>query len=231
MNLRKSAFWIAAAAAFAALFVAGRLLPFREWLAVFERWIADLGPAAYAIYVAAYVVVAVLMMPAILMILGAGFVFGLVRGVAVVWIGATLGAAASFLIARHLARDRVARWVASNPRYAAIDRAIGAKGWRIVLLLRLSPLVPYVASNYFYGLTAIPFWPYVLASAAGMLPLTILYVSLGAAAHEAFGAPSLPPGQWKWVVLGVGAVITVIATVWATRIARGAVEEEKSPSP
>lgn len=225
MNLRRSAFWVAAAAAFVALFVAGRLLPFREWLAVFERWIADLGPEAYVIYVAGYVLVAVLMMPAILMILGAGFVFGLVRGAAVVWIGATLGAAASFLIARHVARDRVARWVASNPRYAAIDRAIGATGWRIVFLLRLSPLVPYVASNYFYGLTAIPFWPYVFASAAGMLPLTFLYVSLGVAAHEAVG-PSGMPGAAKWGLLALGVVMAAAASLYAQRIVKRALEEE-----
>ena len=109
------------------------------------------------------------------------------------WIGSTRRRGRVVPHRRYVARERVARAIASrSPRYAAIDRAIGEKGWRIVFLLRLSPLVPFVVSNYFYGLTAIPFGPYVLASAAGMAPLTFLYVSLGVAARQVVGDPSGP---------------------------------------
>ena len=227
MTWQGRARWIAVAAVVAAFVLAGRLLPFREALEAFEGWVAGLGPAGYVLYVAAYVLVTVLMMPAILMTLGGGLLFGLLPGVAVVWTGATLGAAASFLIARYLARDRIARFAGGNTRYSAIDRAIGREGWRIVFLLRLSPLVPFVMSNYFYGLTAIRFWPYVFASGAGMLPLTFLYVSLGAAARETVGEPAGPTGPWRWALIAAGVAVTLAATLYARRIVKGAMEEEE----
>jgi len=165
-------------------------------------------------------------MPAILLTLGAGFAFGLGEGFLVAWIGSTVGAAAAFLVGRYLARERVASAIASRgPRYAAIDRAIGKRGAPIVFLLRLSPVVPFVVSNYFYGLTAIPFGRYVLASAAGMAPLTFLYVSLGAAAHQVVGDPSGTKGEWKWTLITLGVAVTLIATLYAKAIVRKAVEE------
>jgi uncharacterized membrane protein YdjX (TVP38/TMEM64 family) len=227
VNTRRRAWrWIAAAVIVAAILVAGRLLPLREWLGAFERWTAGFGPLGAALYAAAYVPVTVVMMPAILLTLGAGFAFGLPAGFFVAWIGSTIGASAAFLVGRYAARERVARAIASRgPRYAAIDRAIGEKGARIVFLLRLSPLVPFVVSNYFYGLTAIPFGPYVLASAAGMAPLTFLYVSLGAAARQVVGDPSGPAGAWKWTLIAAGIVVTLAATLYARTIVKRAVEE------
>jgi uncharacterized membrane protein YdjX (TVP38/TMEM64 family) len=224
---RKSAWWwIVAAVVAAAVLAAGQLLPLREWLVGFERWIEGFGPLGAVFFAAAYLPVAILMMPAILLTLGAGFAFGLAEGFFVAWIGSTLGAAAAFLVGRYAARERVARAIASRgPRYAAIDRAIGKKGARIVFLLRLSPLVPFVVSNYFYGLTAIPFGRYVVASAAGMAPLTFLYVSLGAAAREVVGDPSGPAGAWKWTLIIVGIVVTLAATLYARAIVKRAVEE------
>lgn len=227
MRARVKGRWIAAAAVVAGLLVAGRLLPLREWLDAFGHWVAGLGPLAFVLYAAAYVVVTLLLMPAVLLTVGAGLFFGLLPGVAVVSVGATLGAAAAFLVARHLARERVARFVSGNARYAAIDRAIGQKGWRIVFLLRLSPLVPFVMSNYFYGLTAIRFWPYVFASWIGMIPLTFLYVSLGAAAREVAGSPAAPAGPWKWTLLAVGVLVTLAATAYAGKVVARALAEEE----
>jgi len=217
--------WIGLAAVVAALVLLGRVVPFRPLVEDFARWISGLGPAAYVLFVLAYVLVTILMMPAILLTLTAGFVFGLARGFAITVLAATCGCAASFLIARHLARERIARYAGGNPRYSAIDRAIGREGWRIVFLLRLSPLVPFVFSNYFYGLTAIRFWPYVFASLTGLLPLTFLYVSFGAAARGALVEPAGPPGAWKWVLLGAGVVVTTVATMYARRVVMRALEE------
>jgi len=214
----------------AALLFAGRVLPFREWLDTFGRWIEGLGPAGYALYVAAYALVTVLMMPAVLMMVAAGYFFGLLKGVAIVSAGATLGASLAFLIARHLARGRVERYATGQPRYKAIDAAVGKKGWRIVFLMRLSPLVPFVVSNYFYGLTAIRFRPYVLASWAGMIPLQFLYVSFGVAGREATVPSEGPAAAWKWGLLAVGALVTVAATVYAGKVVREALEESVTPA-
>jgi uncharacterized membrane protein YdjX (TVP38/TMEM64 family) len=216
---------VLAAAVVAAILLAGRVLPFREMLEAFGRWIEGLGPAGYALYVAAYALVTVLMIPAVLMMVAAGYFFGLLKGVAIVSAGATLGASLAFLIARHLARGRVERYAAGNPRYQAIDAAVGKKGWPIVFLLRLSPLVPFVVSNYFYGLTAIRFWPNALASWIGMIPLQFLYVSFGVAGRAASEPAESPAAAWKWALLAVGALVTAAATVYAGRVVREAIKE------
>ena len=223
---RKVVLWIAVAAGVAVLLVAGRALPFAEWLAAFGAWLTGLGPLAYVAYAAAYVLVTVLLGPAWLMTIAAGLFFGLLPGAAVVSAGATLGAASAFLIGRHFARERVARVTAKDKRFAAIDRAIAQKGWTIVFLLRLSPVVPYTLSNYFYGLTAIRFWPYVLASWAGMIPLILLYASFGAAGREAETVAE-ELGAWKWPLIGAGVLVTVAATAYVGRVVLRAVEKER----
>jgi uncharacterized membrane protein YdjX (TVP38/TMEM64 family) len=214
----------AAALGALALIVAGKSLPFGDWLADFGGWIAGLGALGVLLYAAAHAGVTVLMLPAVLMTIGAGFLFGLLPGTAVALAGATAGCSSSFLIARHLARERVARAAARDPRFAALDAAIGEKGWRIVFLLRMSAVVPFVLSNYVYGLTAIRFWPYVAASATGMIPLTFLYVALGAAARAAgrLETSASPPGAWAAAVFGAGVLITAAVTVYVARLTRKA---------
>src|SRR5689334_4099722 len=128
-------------------------------------------------------------MPVFRMTLAAGCVFGVGPGVAVVSAGAALGPWAAFLLRRHAAR--------------AGGRAIGGHGWRSVFLLRLSPLIPFLLSNYSYGTTSVPFGHYVLASWLGMLPPTILYASFAPAPRRAAqGAPPLAgaTGGMAWIV-------------------------------
>jgi uncharacterized membrane protein YdjX (TVP38/TMEM64 family) len=171
-----------------ALLVASRVLPVGEYLKQFLDWIRDLGPMGYVLFIVVYVLAAVMFLPGSVLTLGAGAVFGLVGGFIVVSIGSTLGASAAFLVGRFLARDAIARKVEGNARFAAIDRAVGREGFKIVLLTRLSPIFPFNLLNYAYGLTKVGFWPYVLASWLGMMPGTVLYVYIGTAAGELAGA-------------------------------------------
>ena len=86
--------------------------------------------------------------------------------------------------APHLCRD----WIANRTRHVrvwqGIEIAIEEEGWKIVGLLRLAPLIPYNILNYALGLTAVKFWAYFFASAVGILPGTLLYVSLGSVAGD-----------------------------------------------
>jgi len=220
----KAAKWALLAVGGVAVILVARSLPLGTWLASFQTWVEGLGFAGMALYALLYAVVTVLLGPAWLLTLGAGFSFGLLRGVLVVWAGATAGAALAFLIARHLARARVEKWAGRDHRFRAIDRAIAEKGWKIVALLRLSPLVPFTISNYVYGLTGIRFLPYVLASALGMLPLVVLYTSFGVAGREAARAASgggaAGRSVLEWVVLGMGLFVTVVGAFLITRAAR-----------
>jgi uncharacterized membrane protein YdjX (TVP38/TMEM64 family) len=221
--------WIALGAAVVSLVLAARLLPVQEWLKSFESWVQGMGTAGMLLYAAVYVVAVLLFVPGILLTLGAGFLFGLGSGIAVVSVASTVAAALAFLIARYLARGAVERLVRKNPKFAAIDRAIGKEGWKVVALLRLSPLVPFSLSNYLYGLTSVRLGPYVATSWAAMLPATVLYVSFGAAGRRI--GEKTPRSPWEWALLGAGLAATAAVTVLLTRIAKrelASLHEEKS---
>ncbi len=211
------------------LVIAGlRLLPIQDYLERFLDWASGTGYPGMAVFVLVYVVAAVCFLPGSVLTLGAGAIFGLAWGTAVVSVGSTLGAAFAFLTGRYLARERVARWAGENPRFAAVDTAVGRAGGRIVLLTRLSPLFPYNLLNYLFGLTRIGFWSYLLASWIGMLPGTILYVYLGVAGRavaQAAVGPGIGNG-WEALFWGVGLGATVLLTYTVTRLARRALSEE-----
>lgn len=217
--------WIGPGIAAAGLFVAWRLLPVKDWLEGFETWISGLGPAGGVIYGLAYVAAALLFVPGVVLTFGAGYVFGLAWGTVIVSLASTTAALLAFLIARYLARARVEKLARGNQKFAAIDRAIGRDGWKIVGLLRLSPLIPFSISNYLYGLTSVRLAPYVLASWAGMLPATLLYVYLGSTGKSVAGEARRSP--WEWVLLAVGLLATAVVTVILARVARKQLKRQK----
>jgi len=150
-----------------------------EYLTWFIGYVESLGPAGPASFMALYVLLEILAVPAIPLTMSAGAIFGPAQGTAMVSVSATLAATASFLIARYALRDRIGAVAEKYPKWRAIDDAIGEDSFRVVALLRLSPLLPFALSNYLYGLTSVKLRPYVLASWMGMLPGTFAYVSAG----------------------------------------------------
>ncbi|RUL87961.1 VTT domain-containing protein [Tautonia sociabilis] len=211
------------------LLLLARRLPLGALLDAIGGWVAGLGPWGPVVFGLVYAVAVVLMVPGSALTLAAGALFGLVVGTITVSVASNVGAALAFLIARYVARDAVARRVRRNPRFNAIDRAIGEGGWKIVALLRLSPAVPFNLQNYLYGLTSIRFWPCVLASWVAMLPGTFLYVYLGHVGRAgleatAGGGASRSPAEWAMIVVGL--VATVVVTVYVTRLARRAMREQ-----
>jgi uncharacterized membrane protein YdjX (TVP38/TMEM64 family) len=185
--------------------------------------IRGLGPWGPVLFVALYVAATVLFLPGWILTLGAGAVFGLVKGAITVSIAATLGATAAFLVGRHLARGAVARRLEAHPRFAAIDQAVAREGWKIVGLTRLSPIFPFNLLNYAYGITRVSLRDYVLASWIGMMPGTVMYVYVGSVAGDlaAIGRErTRTPAEWA--LYAVGLVATVVVTVYVTRLARAA---------
>ena len=178
---------------------------------------------------AAYIVAALAFFPGSALTLTDGAVFGLGWGTVTVSLASTTAAALAFLIARYLARDKVARQAQRFPKFQAIDRAIGEGGWKIIAMLRLSPAVPFSLGNYLFGLTAIRFWPYVLASWLFMLPGTFMYVYLGHVGTEGLrSAAGTERGKTpaEWALLGVGLLATIAVTVYVTRLARKALRQQ-----
>lgn len=191
-------------------------------------WIGQLGPWGPVLFVMIYATAAVLFVPGSVLTLGAGAVFGVVWGSVYVSIGSTLGATAAFLVGRHLAREAVARKVAGNPRFAAMDKAVANEGWKIVALTRLSPLFPYTLLNYAFGLTRVKLGHYVLASWIGMMPGTVMYVYLGSLAQAA--TTERARGTGEWLLYGVGLLATLGVTLLVTRLARQALAK-RIPEP
>ncbi len=227
---RKAQIWkiAGAVAVLLGLFVLSRVLPVGAWLEDFNHWVGGLGAAGPVVFALVYIVATVALLPGAILTVGAGFLFGLGWGFVAVSAGSTIGASLAFLIGRFFARDKIEAMTRDNPKFRAVDRAIGKKGAKLIMLLRLSPLIPFNLSNYFYGLTAVKFCPYVLASWVGMIPGTLLYVyfgTLGRAGVEAAAGAGSERGPMEWALLTVGLVATLVVTIWVSKIARRALKD------
>ncbi len=194
----------------------------------FAAWVESLGVWGPVVFILGYGAATVAFLPGSILTLAAGIVFGLAFGTVWAFLGATLGSCLAFLVARYLARGWVEKKIEGNPKFRAIDRAVGREGWKIVALLRLSPVLPFNLLNYGLGLTKVPFWEYAGASIA-MLPGTLLYVYygtlLGDLAKLAGGA-KIERGAAGWVFLIGGLVATLVVSVFVAKKAKQAIAEE-----
>jgi uncharacterized membrane protein YdjX (TVP38/TMEM64 family) len=194
-------------------------LPLRGWAENFIAWVQNLGPGGALLYGTVYALGAVLMIPGVALTAGAGLVYGTLIGVLIVSPASVLGATGAFLIARYFARDWVESKLQNYPKFKAIDRAVERQGFKVVLLIRLQPVLPFVLLNYALGLTRVRLRDYVVASWIGMLPATIVYVYLGSALHNVSDlfaggiAKHTPVGLGLfWGGLAAGIVLLVILT-------------------
>jgi uncharacterized membrane protein YdjX (TVP38/TMEM64 family) len=194
------------------------------------QWIDSLGPTGAIAFIGLYILATVAFLPGSIITLGAGVVFGVVLGSIYVFIGATLGATAAFLVGRYLARGWVSQKIAGNTKFRAIDEAVGKEGFKIVVLTRLSPVFPFNLLNYAFGVTGVSLKDYVLGS-VGMIPGTIMYVYIGSLAGNLarIGAENQPTNPTvQWAIRIIGLIATVGVTVYVTRVARKALEEKVS---
>ncbi len=197
------------------------------YLPLFADWVEGLGAVGPLVFVVGYAAAVVAFVPGSVLTLAGGAIFGLFGGVLYVFTAAVLGSTASFLIARHVARDAIAKRIEGDARFGAIDRAVGEEGRKIVFLLRLSPVFPFNLLNYALGLTRVRLADYLVAS-IGMLPGTLLYVYLGKLGGDvaaAVGGAGRARGWPEWALLGVGLGATAVVTILITRIASRALTQ------
>jgi uncharacterized membrane protein YdjX (TVP38/TMEM64 family) len=190
-------------------------------------WISGFGSTAPLVFVLSYVAACVLFIPGSILTLSSGFLFGVVRGSIYVSIAATLGATAAFLIGRYAARQWVAARLASYPKFKAVDEAVAHEGWKIVALTRLSPLFPFNLLNYAFGLTNVRIRDYVVASWAGTLPGTIVYVYLGSLAGDLTRAATgeTQRSLAEWALYALGLLATIAVAVFVTRVSTRALKQ------
>lgn len=221
--------WILTGLLVAGLVSLGFVMPLDSLMLATLDWVESLGIWGYILFFLCYVLFTVLFLPGFILTVGAGAIFDLWGGFIVVSLGSTLGASLAFLIGRFFARRLVEQKVADNPKFAAIDRAVGKQGWKIVFLTRLSPVFPFNLINYAYGLTKVPFWHYVLASWIGMMPGTLLYVYIGAVAGTVARTALTEQSETKTIELvfqGIGLLATLLVTIYVTQLARKALRHD-----
>lgn len=204
-----------------ALVVLARLVPLAELLAELRSAIERLGLLGPLFFAAVYIAFVLLVLPCFLLGMLAGALFGVLPGLALVLCAATIGATLAFLLGRSWLRPWVERRFAHDARFHAIDEAVRARGWKVIVLLRLSPLVPFAPSNYLYGLVPVRTGAYVLASLASMVPGTLIYVWLGHLGRTGLERDvARTPLEQAWLVLGL--LVTIAAAVLLGRLARRA---------
>ena len=220
---------IAAVLAVMVLLAAARYFNVQELLREAVEWVGGLGLWGPAVFIAIYILACILFVPGSLLTLGAGFVWGVAWGTAVVSVASPLGATAAFLVGRYFARGWVSKKMEGNEKFQAIDEAVAGEGWKIVGLTRLSPVFPFNLLNYAFGLTRVRLRDYFFASWIGMLPGTVMYVYFGSIAGDlaSLGTDSgaaTTPAQWALRIVGL--LATVGVTLYITKIAKGALAKK-----
>ncbi|OBQ07828.1 MAG: hypothetical protein AN482_13790 [Anabaena sp. LE011-02] len=203
-------------------------LNLQEFLQNALQWINSLGAIGGIVFIGIYIIATLAFLPAALLTLGAGVIFGVIWGSIYVFIGATLGAIAAFLGGRYLAQGWVKEKISSYKKFAIIDKAVSKEGLKIVLLVRLSPLFPFNLLNYAFGITSVSFQDYLIGS-VGMIPGTIMYVYFGSLVGDiALIGSKNQAGNiiLHWVIQIMGLIATIAVTVYVTKIAKKALEDE-----
>ena len=201
----------------AAVVVALALSPVDRLLLELQDWAEAAGPLAPLLVTGLLAVGILLMLPSSPLMMLAGFLFGPLLGLAVVWTAGLLASTAAFWIGRRLARPWIERRIRHNGTFLAIDRAIRRKAFLVVLLTRLVMLLPYPALNYSLGLTSVGTLPYLLGTNLGMIGPMFLFVYLGASAAGLAailaGELSLDGSELGLALAGLAAVVIAILLI------------------
>lgn len=209
-------------------------------------WLDDHRVGGSFLFIGFLAVATVLLLPAMLLALGAGYVYRLWLGSLIVWVGASCGCLAAFLLGRFVFREAVARRAARHPKFHAIDVAMGQQGWKLLLLIRLAPVVPFVLVNCecrrgllrcssrslslpdVMSATRISFAAYAVTSVTGIIPGIFLFVYFGSLVgtlSEASDGSAGPDPSTQVAVGVVSGVMLLLAVVTATVYARRAVNK------
>lgn len=222
-----SRFRLASAGLLLATIVTGLIfLPAGQIMVAFLEWVESIGVWGPVLLATCCAITGPLLIPESIPTLAGGYLFGLTVGTVAALAGSGIAASATFLVGRTLLREPIDALVANHPRFRAIDNAVGRQGLKVVLVIRLSPMLPFGLLSYLLSMTRVSYRDYLLGTLIGTLPGAFMYVYLGSVAK---GLSALVVGDSdptvRTVLLIVGMVMTIVATVVVSRIARRAVDE------
>lgn len=212
----------------AAVVTACFTLPVEKILKEFLVWVKqDLGPWGPVVLAVAYIPLTVLAVPASVLTLGGGYLFGLPVGFIADSIGATIGAGAAFLLGRTIGRSYVISKLKDYPQFRSVAIAIRRSGFKIVLLLRLVPLLPFNVLNYILSVTPVSLVEYMLASWIGMMPITLTLVYVGTTLKDlsdvTHGWSGISKTRWALIIFGI--MISVVLIICVTKVAKAALDK------
>ncbi len=208
--------------ALVALATAAVVSPVDAWVIASAGWIEEAGALGALVFGLLYFAGTIFFIPATIMSISAGFLFGFAGGITLVSICTTLGAVVAFAISRYVARDAVQARAETRPRFKALERAISREGFKMAFLTRLVPVLPFTVLNYLFGLTRVDGRRFTAATWLGMLPTSIAYVYVGAATGDLSRALAMEeaPGGPTYLLWGLSAVAIAAIVGLMTRRAR-----------
>jgi uncharacterized membrane protein YdjX (TVP38/TMEM64 family) len=201
-------------------------------------WIEQTGPIGWIWFVILYTLSCVLFLPGSVLSFGAGAVYGFWGGTLLVSVASVGGALANFLSTRYLLRGWMERRFVKSKKFHALNHVATKDAWRMIILTRISPILPHSLVSCAFGLSRINFSRYIVASWLGFLPISAAYAYSGAVIGAA-AKGGINQGPWAWALYALELAFTIAVTIWITRAAQKAlravapevVEEEKNSTP
>ncbi|RDX83715.1 hypothetical protein CR513_35339, partial [Mucuna pruriens] len=217
----------------AAILLASVTLPLDKILKDLLEWIdRNFGPWGPLALIVAYIPLTILAIPASVLTLGGGYLFGLPIGFVADSVGATVGSVAAFLLGRTIGKSLVVSRLKDYPQFRLVTIAIQRSGFKISLLLRLAPFVPFSILNYLLSVTPVPLGEYTLASWLGMMPITLALVYVGTTLKDlsdvTCGWGEFSKTHLPWIISGL--LISVVLMIWVTKVAKSALDKALTES-
>jgi uncharacterized membrane protein YdjX (TVP38/TMEM64 family) len=177
-----------------------------------------LGIFGWLIFAVAQAVIALIgILPASLLGVAAGAVYGVLNGFIASAIGLIAGALIAFGLSRSAFRPMIAGLVGKSRRLSAFDNLLTKDRWRIVLLLRVSPVMPFSLTSYALGLSGVAMRDYLIGL-LGSLPALLGYVIIGALGASTLAARSQGAAFVHITLLVLGAAATLALTIHLSRL-------------
>ena len=208
-------------------------LPLASWVSALVYWGQQhpvLGPVAYMLFV---VIATVLFLPGSVAMMIGGFLFGFLPGFLLAAMALPIGAQGAFEFGRWVARPWVRKKVENNRRMHAIEAALREQAFVIIVLTRLSLIIPFNLLNYAYGATSVKAITHWFATAVGMLPAVALYVYLGTLARDLgqiLSGEAAPSELGYWIlaagIAGIAAATWVIHRTATRALEKHLVEQQ-----
>lgn len=196
---------------FIAVLAGWAFLPVTDWIDDLQSWIDDFGALGPPIFILIYVLAVILLVPGSALTIAAGLAYGN-WGIPLALFASTAGASVAFLIARYIAYKKVHSMLADKQVLQAVESVVNSEGWKIIVLVRISPLIPFNIQNYFFGVTEVPLWQYTASTFVGLIPGTIVNVVIANFADGGFDG-----GIVQWGFLGVGVTASCFLIWYVTR--------------